>query len=35
MMDMNANLTEIIFLLDRSGPMGGFEEDTIGGFNDL
>ncbi len=30
---MNANLTEIIFLLDRSGSMSGLEEDTIGGFN--
>lgn len=30
---MNTNLTEIIFLLDRSGSMGGFESDTIGGFN--
>lgn len=27
------NLTEIIFLLDRSGSMGGLESDTIGGFN--
>jgi len=27
------NLTEIIFLLDRSGSMGGIESDTIGGFN--
>lgn len=25
--------TEIIFLLDRSGSMGGLEDDTIGGFN--
>lgn len=30
---MNTNLTEIIFLLDRSGSMGGIESDTIGGFN--
>lgn len=30
---MNRNLTEIIFLLDRSGSMGGLESDTIGGFN--
>jgi uncharacterized protein YegL len=30
---MNKNLTEIIFLLDRSGSMGGLESDTIGGFN--
>ncbi len=27
------NSTEIIFLLDRSGSMGGLESDTIGGFN--
>jgi hypothetical protein len=30
---MKTDLTEIIFLLDRSGSMGGFESDTIGGFN--
>lgn len=30
---MNMNLAEIIFLLDRSGSMGGLETDTIGGFN--
>jgi len=30
---MNQNLTEIIFILDRSGSMGGLESDTIGGFN--
>lgn len=30
---MNNNLTEIIFLLDRSGSMAGLESDTIGGFN--
>lgn len=30
---MDMNLTEIIFLLDRSGSMGGLESDTIGGFN--
>jgi uncharacterized protein YegL len=33
MMAMNTNLTEIIFLLDRSGSMAGLESDTIGGFN--
>lgn len=27
------NITEIIFLLDRSGSMAGLERDTIGGFN--
>ncbi len=30
---MNNNLTEIVFILDRSGSMAGLEEDTIGGFN--
>lgn len=30
---MDMNLTEIIFLIDRSGSMGGLETDTIGGFN--
>lgn len=30
---MNMNLTEIVFLLDRSGSMRGLESDTIGGFN--
>lgn len=33
MINMDMNLTEIIFLLDRSGSMGGLESDTIGGFN--
>jgi len=27
------NVTEIVFILDRSGSMGGLESDTIGGFN--
>ena len=26
-------LTEIVFILDRSGSMSGLEADTIGGFN--
>ena len=30
---MNGNLTEIVFILDRSGSMAGLEDDTIGGFN--
>jgi len=30
---MNQNLTEIVFILDRSGSMQGLENDTIGGFN--
>lgn len=32
---MKNNLTELVFILDRSGSMGGLEEDTIGGFNSL
>ena len=27
------NLTEVVFILDRSGSMSGLESDTIGGFN--
>ena len=27
------NITEIVFILDRSGSMAGLEADTIGGFN--
>ncbi len=30
---MKKNLTEMIFILDRSGSMYGLERDTIGGFN--
>ena len=30
---MKKNLTEIVFILDRSGSMSGLEADTIGGFN--
>jgi len=26
-------ITEVVFILDRSGSMGGCEDDTIGGFN--
>ena len=29
------NITELVFILDRSGSMNGLEEDTIGGFNSL
>lgn len=32
---MKKNLTEIVFILDRSGSMSGLESDTIGGFNSL
>ena len=27
------NITELVFILDRSGSMAGLESDTIGGFN--
>lgn len=30
---MNKNLTEIVYILDRSGSMSGLEQDTIGGYN--
>ena len=30
---MKNNLTELVFILDRSGSMSGLESDTIGGFN--
>ena len=30
---MKKHLTEIVFILDRSGSMAGLESDTIGGFN--
>ncbi len=32
---MRKGLTEIVFILDRSGSMSGLEKDTIGGFNSL
>lgn len=32
---MNQNLTEIVFILDRSGSMESLTEETIGGFNSL
>jgi len=32
---MKNNLTEIVFILDRSGSMAGMEADTIGGFNSM
>ena len=32
---MRKNLTEIVFILDRSGSMSGLEADTIGGFNSM
>ena len=30
---MKEKLTEIVFILDRSGSMAGLEKDTVGGFN--
>lgn len=30
-----SDLTELVFLLDRSGSMAGLESDTIGGFNSV
>ena len=30
---MKKGLTELVFILDRSGSMAGLEQDTIGGFN--
>lgn len=30
---MKKNLTQLVFILDRSGSMAGLESDTIGGFN--
>lgn len=30
---MKKNLTELVFILDRSGSMSGLEKDTIGGYN--
>lgn len=32
---MRKNLTEIVFILGRSGSMSGLEADTIGGFNSM
>lgn len=31
----NEKLTEMVFILDRSGSMSGLESDTIGGYNGL
>ena len=32
---MKKNLTELVFILDKSGSMAGLEADTIGGFNGM
>ena len=34
-MENKNNITELVFILDRSGSMGGLEADTIGGFNSM
>ena len=32
---MKKNLTELVMILDRSGSMGGLENDTVGGYNSM
>ena len=32
---MGNGITEMVFILDKSGSMSGFESDTIGGFNSM
>ena len=32
---MKKNLTELVFILDKSGSMAGMEKDVIGGFNSM
>lgn len=32
---MNENLTELVFIIDKSGSMAGLEQETINGFNSL
>ena len=32
---MKKDLTELVFVLDRSGSMSGLEDDTIGGYNSM
>lgn len=32
---MKKDLTELVFILDKSGSMGGLEKDTVGGFNSM
>ena len=32
---MENRSTEMVFILDRSGSMGGLEDDTIGGYNTM
>ena len=32
---MKKGLTDLIFILDKSGSMAGLESDTIGGYNSM
>lgn len=32
---MKTNITELVFILDKSGSMSGLEKDTIGGYNSM
>ena len=32
---MGNNITELVFIIDRSGSMSGLEADTVGGFNSM
>ena len=34
-MEKKNNITELVFIIDRSGSMAGLEADTIGGFNSM
>lgn len=34
-MKKDAKMTEMVFVMDKSGSMSGLEDDTIGGFNSL
>ena len=34
-MEKKNNITELVFIIDRSGSMSGLEADTIGGFNSM
>ena len=35
MKEKKNNITELVFIIDRSGSMSGLEKDTIGGFNSM
>ena len=34
-MEKKNNITELVFIIDRSGSMSGLEKDTVGGFNSM